>query len=130
MRQRLKTPSNYCIDFSFKYCIVIDSKHCLIENRCTPYIKKKLKVYKWPKIPRSVDSCQCGHSKEISGKNRTFPEKKQTFPKKMSFYPPKSSDDLFLVIASDFSNFDHFSPKIFGLIFEKPKKNPRSFRKP
>src|SRR6218665_383489 len=77
----------------------------------------------------------------------------------MSFYPPKFSDDFFLVIASDFqifypdfSNFDHFSPKmsyflqkttkkcIFGLIFKKkprktqgpfenPRKNPRPSEK-
>src|SRR6218665_1792326 len=75
--------------------------------------------------------------------------KKSKLPEKMSFYPPKFSDDLFLVIASnfqicypDFSNFDHFSPKIsyflqkttkkciFGLILKKPRKTQGPFENP
>ena len=82
--------------------------------------------------------------RKIFGKNRTFPEKKQTFPEKINFLMT-----FFLVIASDFqifypdfSNFDHFSPKMsyflqkttkkmyFRANFKKTKKNPRSFRKP
>src|SRR6218665_1839281 len=79
-----------------------------------------------------------------------FLKKSKLFLKKCFFYPPKFSDMTFFLVNPsdfqifypDFSNFDHFSRKMsyflqktttkmyFRANFKKPKKNPRSFRKP
>src|SRR6218665_1776172 len=88
--------------------------------------QKKLKTQDWAiKKPKKTQGQISIRFRKISGKNRTFPEK-------MSFYPPKFSkfsDDLFFVIASDFqilypdfSNFDHFSPKMSYFMQKTTKK--------
>jgi len=67
---------------------------------------------------------------QISGKNPTFPQRNPTFPTKICFFlSAKNSDDLFLVINSefliihpDFSNVDPFSAQNLLLIsYFKPK---------
>src|SRR6218665_1531947 len=92
--------------------------------------QKRLKTQDWAiNKPMKTQGQISIRFRKISGKNRIFPEKKQTFPEKMSFYPPKFSDDFFLVTASDFqifypdfSNFEHFSPKM-SYFLQKQQKN-------
>src|SRR6218665_3976898 len=112
--------------------------------------KKKLKTQDWAiKNPKKTQGQISIRFRKIFGKTRTFPEKSKLFLKKCLFIRQYFLMTFFLVIASDFqifypdfSNFDHFSPKmsyflqkttkkcIFGLILKKTKKTQGPFENP
>src|SRR6218665_1062570 len=89
--------------------------------------QKKLKTQDWAiKNPRKPKV----KFLYVFGKKSHFSSKKPNFSWKNVFLSAKISDDLFLVIASDFqifypdfSNFDHFSQKMSYFLQKTTKIN-------